>query len=624
MFLTVALFGASLNGQGAGDGSGQPTDVLAADQGNVANKYTRLEKLMFRMAEYDANENPSRAALLRKAIALSKEKHIRLQMETLVGLLNQDKLNRALDNQKELSADLTLLLELLSSEDRSEHIKDQRRRYESYIKEIDRILRQQRDVQGRTEGGVDAKRMADAQQRIAERTAKLDNRIADENSEQNSSIEDNSGDGDTENERDNGHGADADERETESDRGADGASEAAKDGSSEDDSGKSTSNDGSPADSEDKDSEDKDRKDKDRKDGDRKDGDRKAKESPDEDSEREDSENGNSQEKESGDANDGDVNPSSENRSDDGSSKADESQPGGEGESQPGGGQGQSSRSNDEPPARKRLQAAEQKMREAQLRLEEARRDDAAEAQEQARRELEAAKAELEEILRQLREEEIERTLALLESRFRRMLEMQMKVYEDTMRLDRIPLDRRDRHVDLEATKLSFQERRIVLEADKALALLQEEGSSVAFPESVEQMRGDMEQAVERLAQVKIGRLTQGLEEDIIESLDEMVAAMQKAQMDQQQQQMQQQQQQQQTDEQEQPLVDQIAELRMLKALQIRINKRTTRYSNLLDDVDDDAGQASDDELVAALQRLADREARLHEITRDLVVGKNQ
>ena len=607
--LLVALVSAGRStAQGTNDAVVTPerveTDILAADQSNVADKFGRLEKLMFRMAEYDAGQNPRRAALLQKAIGLSKEKNIRPRLETLVRLLNQDKLNRALDDQKEVRADLQALLELLSSEDRADHIKDQRKRYLSYIKEIERILRQQRDVQGRTEGGVDAKRLSDAQARIAERTAKLDAQIG-------------------ENESPNDQSEGADDR----DQGANGKDGESEDGDSEDGDSKDgeskdgESEDGESRDGESKDGESEDGKSKDGKSEDGKSKDGKSKDGKSKDGESKDGESKDGESKD-GESKDGDNK--------DGESQGDSSSPSDsqQGDSQ----QGQSQQeqqsqsqqdSQQDVPARKRLQEAERKMREAQQRLEEARRDEATEAQEKARRELEAAKAELEEILRQLREEEIERTLTLLESRFRRMLEMQIKVYESTLRLDKIPLARRDRHVDLEATKLSFQERRIVIEADKTLALLQEEGSSVAFPESVVQMRDDMEQVGERLAQAKIGRRTQGLEEDIIEALDEMVEAMQQAQLDQQQQQ------QQQlpppgSGDQEQPLVDKIAELKMLKALQLRINKRTQRYSNFLDDIEDPAGQAADDDLIAALRRLADREARLQEITRDLVLGKNR
>ena len=59
--------------------------------------------------------------------------------------------------------------------------------------------------------------------------------------------------------------------------------------------------------------------------------------------------------------------------------------------------------------------------------------------------------------------------------------------------------------------------------------LLREEGSSVAFPEAVEQMRDDMRQVAERLAAVKVDKITQGLEKDIIAALEETIAALEKS-----------------------------------------------------------------------------------------------
>ena len=262
-------------------------------------------------------------------------------------------------------------------------------------------------------------------------------------------------------------------------------------------------------------------------------------------------------------------------------------------------------------------------MREAQKRLEEAQRDEAVDEQEKARQELEKAKAELEEILRQLREEEIERVLAMLEGRFRMMLEAQLKVYESTKRLDEIPADRRTREVDIQAGKLSFDERKILIEADRALLLLREEGSSVAFPEVVEQMQQDMQQVVDRLARTKIGTITQGIEEDIIAALEEMIEALQKAQEEQDQRQ-QQQQQMQQGPPGAQPLIDAIAELKMIRAMQMRVNNRTQRYSKLLDDVDDPAGQATHEDLLESIRKLSEREQRIQGITRDVDLGKNK
>ena len=264
-------------------------------------------------------------------------------------------------------------------------------------------------------------------------------------------------------------------------------------------------------------------------------------------------------------------------------------------------------------------------MREAEMRLEEAKREAAIEEQEAARELLEQAKAELEEILRQLREEEIERTLAMLESRFRKMLDMQLKVYDDSRRLSQIPLAKRDNQTAIQAGRLGARELRIVTEADKALLLLREEGSSVAFPEAVEQMHADMQQIAERLSQVKLDRITLGLEEDVIAALEEMIEALQKAQQDAEQRRQQQQQQQQQNGSPEdQALVDAIAELKMIRALQVRVNKRTQRYARLLDEPDNPVGQATDTELVESLNQLSGREERIRQITRDIVLGKNQ
>src|SRR5690606_15032392 len=137
------------------------------------------------------------------------------------------------------------------------------------------------------------------------------------------------------------------------------------------------------------------------------------------------------------------------------------------------------------------------------------------------------AKAELERILRQLREEEVQRTLAQLEGRFRRMLDMQIEDYEATLRLDRVPAAQRGRNDEIEASRLSRKESAIVLEAEKALTLLREEGTAVAMTEAVLQMYEDMQQVVIRLGQAKVDARTQGIEEDIMAALEEMIAALQ-------------------------------------------------------------------------------------------------
>jgi hypothetical protein len=255
-------------------------------------------------------------------------------------------------------------------------------------------------------------------------------------------------------------------------------------------------------------------------------------------------------------------------------------------------------------------------MKEAQRKLEEARRNEAKDKQDEALRELEQAKAELEEILRQLREEEIARMLAALEARFRKMLQAQIAIYEGTKRLDRIPEKDRARDDEIESGRLSRKEAELVADADRAMALLAEDGSAVAFPEAILEVREDMEQVVVRLAQFKVNLVTQGIEEDIIAALEEMIEALKKAQKEQNRQ----------PppgqgggEAQEQPLVDQIAELKMIRALQMRVNRRTRRYGELVK-----TEQAEQPELMEALRRLAERENRIYRVTRDIVTGRNK
>src|SRR5262245_47527140 len=68
--------------------AGGPTtgDELALDQGQVADKYKRLEELMMKMAELEGAGNPKRAALLTRAVEQSKERLTKTQLESVVKL----------------------------------------------------------------------------------------------------------------------------------------------------------------------------------------------------------------------------------------------------------------------------------------------------------------------------------------------------------------------------------------------------------------------------------------------------------------------------------------------------------------------------------------------------------
>jgi hypothetical protein len=487
---------------------------LASEERRIADKYKHLEDVLLRMAELNAATDPRRTALLKKAVEQSKERLVGVRFERVVDLLGKDQLSRAMENQSELDQDLRAILELLLSENREKSLKSEKERMREYLRRINELIAQQNNIQGRTAGGEDPKRLAGDQGNLAGKTGKLADDI----------------------------------RKNE-------------EGKADDKNAKSESQDAK---------------------GERKDAKGEGKEA-----------------------------------------KGEGKQAKGEGQEAPSESGSQAEQQDQSGnPARKRLQAAQQRMKEAEDALKKAQLDPAGKREEEARAELEKAKAELEEILRQLRQEEVERMLTMLEARFRKMLQMQEEVYEGTLRLDKVPAAERTHNHEIEASRLGGRETQIVVEIDKALSVLREDGSAVAFLEAAEQVREDMQQIVQRLAQAKVGKTTQDIEVDIIDALKEIIDALRKAQKEQQRKQRPPGQQQPSGPPQDPPLVDTLAELKMIRALQMRVNTRTARYSKLVEGSDGEQAQSA--ELVDALQRLAERQQRIHRVTHDLQTGRNQ
>ncbi|MFH1265777.1 MAG: hypothetical protein ABIK89_08610 [Planctomycetota bacterium] len=489
-------------------------DRLSVRQQQVADNSQHLQELLLRMAELSEMTDPRRAALLRKAVHESEERLLAVQFESLVDLLEKDRLSPAIENQDDLQQDLRALLELLLSENRARRIDSEKARVREYLKRLNQIIKQQKGIQGRTAGSGAPGPLADRQRKLADNTGDLADDIQ-QNEEPAGDLADKPKDG--------------------SEHEGDNSSEGKPEGPSE-------------------------------------------------------------KEGEGQKPGDGESPPQGK------SPKPD--QGGQEGQSPP------QAPKQDQNLARPRIESAENRMREAHKKLEEAQREGAVKEQEEAIRELEQAKAELEEILRQLREEEIERTLTLLEARLEKMLQMQREVNEGTLRLDKIPQPERTHSHEIEASRLGREEAQIVLEADKALALLRDDGTAVAIPEALEQVRQDMREVVRRLDRTEVGPITQTIEEEIVAALEEMIEAFQQAQQE--------------AEKkrkmpmppgppQDQALVDLLAEIKMVRAMQMRVNRRTDRYAKLID-----GEQAQNADLLEALDRLAERQERIHQITRDL------
>ena len=631
-------------------GADKPAD-LTAEQAQVAEKFRDLEKVLIRMAELTASTDPRRAALLRQAVAQSKDRDLDTQFDKLVDLLKQDRLALVVKNQSEVHQDLTQLLELLLSEDRGKRIESEKTRIRDYLKRINKIIKQQKGLQAGTAGEEDTEKLAEGQGKLADETGELAKDIdqsegagkpptgagkpgdKSEDGDKPSDGEKPSGDNPEGSEKQPGDAdkpsgdkpANGDKPAGDPKKPGDKSSGKPSAGKPSGDKPSGDKSSGKP--SGDKPSKDKptgDKPDDPKPDADKPNGDKPDADKP--DSDKPDSDKPDSDKAEPGKSGDkksakgkGKPSPGKPPKG-----KPKPGQPGEGDEGEPDDAQSPPEDAAEEDnPAQKRIAQAEEKMKEARRKLEEAKRGEALDKQEEALRKLEEAKAELEEILRQLREEEIARTLAALEGRFRKMLAMQIEVYEGTKRQDKVPAAERDRDDEIEAGRLSRKEAEIVAEADRAQAVLHEEASAVAFPEAVDDMRDDMEQVVVRLAQSKVGTMTQATEEDIITALEEMIAALKKAQKDLEEKKQQPPGKSQPGEPGEPPLVDSIAELKVIRALQMRVNKRTQRYTDLTKSSGSE-NAADKPELLKAIKRLADRQQRIHRVTRDIVVGRNK
>lgn len=270
--------------------------------------------------------------------------------------------------------------------------------------------------------------------------------------------------------------------------------------------------------------------------------------------------------------------------------------------------------------SRRRLMAAQERMAAARERLEEANRADSRREQDKALEELENARAELEEILRQVREEEVERLLVQLEARVREMLRSERGVQTAAEALAAGTTAGRER--ELAAATLGRDQDTVAGAAAKALLVVRDDGTAVAIPQALEQIRDDAQQAAARLARGDVGGTTRGLVDDLVVELEELLAALEKAQRDRKEQ------------EQQsksiggsppqpgdQPLVDALAELKMIRSLQLRVNGRTQRFAALLGD---GVEQAEEPELRQALERLAARQRLIEKAAHDIVAGRTE
>jgi len=574
---------------------------------------TDLLRLAQRLENSPKAEDRDKAQALKNALKSASEQGIEVKFTTLILALktsnafkNIDTLQGVLTQNQEIRDDLRKLIDVLLKDDRESALRKERKEVQKLLEKLKEVIEKQERVQANTELGKLGKTdIAKAQNKVTKETKDLvDPKKA----------------GDPKDGKDSKDGKGKDGKDSK-----DGKSKDSKDGDPKDGKGKD-SKDSDPKDGKGKDSKDSDPKDgkgKDSKDGDPKDG--KGK-----DSKGGDPKDGKGKDSKGGDPKDGKGKDSKGGDPKDGKggdpmdSKAGESA--------------------DMPPnpetqiAKKQIQEGVKEQEAAEKKIEKDDKQGASEDQAKAVDKLKQAQKKLEELLKQLREEEIERLLAQLQGRCEKMLAMQIAVKDGTVALDKIitgnPDKKSSRAEDQKALELSDKEDEISKEANKALTLIEAEGSAVAFAEVFKQVLGDMNTTAGRLRRADVGEVTVAIENDIIDALKEMVAALKKARKDNQ--------------EPKPPmppmppssggsppdqkLIDMIAELKMIRSMQIRVNNRTTIYGKQIEGEQvpniSKVADAKEKEKAVGVRKefkdLSTRQQKLSKVTEDIAKGRNK
>ncbi len=140
---------------------------LEEKQRIVHDQWKRLEEILLRMSETTALTDPDRAELIKKVIAQGKQKMIDPQFQTLTDLLKDGEISRALDNQKDLRADLNDLLKVLETENRMRRVKSEKERIKGYIKDLEKLIAGQRNLQNQTMNSDDVQKLSGQQTILA-------------------------------------------------------------------------------------------------------------------------------------------------------------------------------------------------------------------------------------------------------------------------------------------------------------------------------------------------------------------------------------------------------------------------------------------------------------------------
>ena len=176
--------------------------------------------------------------------------------------------------------------------------------------------------------------------------------------------------------------------------------------------------------------------------------------------------------------------------------------------------------------------------------------------------------------------------------------------------------DTYDRQEQLKLSELSRGEATLAEDTRRVQAILEDEDSTAVFPVVLGQVADQQATLEQRLADEQAGPVTQAIQRDVEQTLEEMIAAIREELSDRRRQQAggggggggggg------------EGPLVPPVAELKLLWRMQRRIAEQTAELNTT-------TGELTDEQAAARHEQLADRQEQLEQMTRELHEKINQ
>lgn len=267
-------------------------------------------------------------------------------------------------------------------------------------------------------------------------------------------------------------------------------------------------------------------------------------------------------------------------------------------------------------PGQKNVQGAAKSQSQAAESLGQGKCGQAGSAQEEALGKLDKARKELEEAIEREREATQQAELAKIDAMLEKMLGRQKVISADTRAVYGKRTGRTyDRPEQLKLADLSNSEGALGAEAEKVRKMLLTEGTTSVFPMVLETVREDLLNLQKQLAAGRAGPLTQTIQEEVEKRLSEMIDAIRKAL----------------SDRRKKPskpgggggggggggpkppLVPTVAELKLLRILQLQINTRTTVVNDRTEKGDIPKDQAAEQHA-----DLAGRQEKVKQITEEM------